>query len=230
MGWWSPTENPDFQIGDGPLDAVAGCLTAVGNLYREELGRPPSIEEMEAILDSALRVWADATNVRNFEEHEVRSVAIQKAARKPRVAYRCGDVFAIPLNGGRYGFGRIYNLDPNWNLVEVLAHVADDAQWTPDVGRAERLLQPVTISPKEVFESGRWPILHHDATFQATDIDSLRYVMGLPGRFKLARVNQLRPIGPISDEEAAKYPAWKFKALAATVADIERALKERDLL
>jgi hypothetical protein len=230
MGWWSSPDNPDVQIGDGPLDAAADFLRVVAARYREELGRNPSVEEVEAVLASALRAWADARTLQNFDEREVAAVTIKTAKRKKRLKYQLGDVFAIPLSDGRYAFGRIYNLDPNWNLIEVFAHVARSPHYTPDAEKSGRLLQPITIAPKDVFETGLWPIVHSDPGFRPADLDSLRYVMGLPGMYKLMKVNQLKPLGPISNAEAAKHPQWKFKPLPGTLADIERALKERKLI
>ena len=230
MGWWTFSDDPALEVGDGVLDAAHDFLKRFEALYRDELGRKPDVEELEAVLTLALSTWADAATVRDFEEREVTGVAVKTAKRRKRIPYRLGDVFAVPLPGGRYGFGRIYNLDPNWNLVEIFACVRDRPEYSPAAAAAGRLLPPIAVSPKDVFENGTWKIVHADPSFAPVDLDALRYAVGLPGFFKLVQVNRLKPLGPLSDAEAAGYPVHDFKPLPGILADITRALKERRLI
>jgi hypothetical protein len=229
MGWWISPPDSANQVGDGALDAAHDFLQRFTALYQDELGRKPTVEELEAVLSLVLRGWADPSTVQNFDEREVTSVAVKTAKRKKRLPYQLGDVFAIPLSEGRYAFGRIYNLDPNWNLVEIFAHVGTGPYYSPEIAKSGRLIPPITVSPREVFENGLWKIVYSDPAFVPADIDSLRYATGLPGMYKLVKVNQLKPLGPLTDEEATKYPLHNFKPLPGTLADIERALKKRKL-
>lgn len=53
MGWWKANGTED-TIGDVPLDALGGAVSAVLAEYQAELGRKPTKREWEAMLCAVL--------------------------------------------------------------------------------------------------------------------------------------------------------------------------------
>lgn len=106
MGWWQERGKLEpLTIGDEPLDAIGEMFKAVLKSYREEVGRPPRLEELEKCLGIALSSrFSELSDV--SEGVELASVSL-KLKRPKRQRITRGDYFGVPLPSGGYGFGRV---------------------------------------------------------------------------------------------------------------------------
>ena len=228
MGWWQLPEADSVHLGDEAFDITYQYLDDLSALYAGAFGRKITVEELRALWSMALQIYGPKV-LNEFEAKEVVSVAIKTAKRKKRQPFKVGDVFAIPLEEGLYGFGRILNLEGSWEVVEIFAYVSRFPRYSPDIVDAGRLLPPVTVDVR-AFEDWKWKVIHSEPGFVSGDLDSLRYVIGLPGHFQVVKVNSYAPLGPISDAEAAKLPHKVFCTLETTVDKIKAALQKRKLI
>ncbi|MGV1110030.1 Imm26 family immunity protein [Xanthomonas translucens] len=99
-----------------------------------------------------------------------------------------GDVFAIPLRGRGYGFGRIIYMDGKWRLAEFFNNFKGDFTYTDDIVESGRIL-PVHNIVTLAIESGEWPVIRREPDFVAKDIDNLLFYKGLRGSRSFLRVN-----------------------------------------
>ena len=174
MGWWE--SDAGLTLGDGPLDELHRSLREVAASYRTALERPPTVAELEQLLTLVLGSLAP-DHVGGLEEKSVTGVAVRtkKAPRKHR--WDVGDVFAIPLPDGSYGFGRaISKLAQRDELcVEYFAHRGELPLAGPDVVERPRLGAVARVSAFDSLESGRWPIIARNPGFRAPDHDEIRF-------------------------------------------------------
>lgn len=91
-----------------------------------------------------------------------------------------GDVFAIPLRGCGYGFGRIIHVDGKWRLAEFFAWFSEEAQYGENVVAAGRVMPVYNIVPMAI-EKGDWPVVMRDADFVPSDLARLVFYKGMPG-------------------------------------------------
>ncbi|GKQ58906.1 hypothetical protein QMTAC487_27660 [Sphaerotilus sp. FB-3] len=120
-----------------------------------------------------------------------------------------GDVLAVPLLDGRFGYVRIINIKDGWDLVEVLALTTPTAVFDDAVRSAPSLYPPVAFALEDVQAGlmkpvGQMPALRFDY------VDLLWYRRGMPGRYTKIRVNQNKSEGLLSDSEAAELPDQEF--------------------
>jgi hypothetical protein len=75
MGWWK-VQGTDDIIGDGPLDVLGQCVSAIVDEYVAEFGRRPTPREWEALLQASL--GADEEEYRPLDPpHLVAAVRLQ---------------------------------------------------------------------------------------------------------------------------------------------------------
>lgn len=96
-----------------------------------------------------------------------------------RTQVKPGDVFAIPLRGKGYGFGRLLYQKGRWKLAEFFGFFSKEPTFTEEILQAGRAL-PVHNIVTLPIESGDWPVLQHCAPSEA-DLDGLRFYRGLKG-------------------------------------------------
>src|SRR4051812_16747465 len=125
MGWYESPQEPGVMLGDEAFDAMYEGLKGVAAAYREGLGRKPTLDEVRALLETELRVAGDDL-VDGLDEIAVKQVSI-KTAKKPKdQPFGVGDVFAVPISGGRFAFGRVMLLDKlEGMLIEVFAKTSN---------------------------------------------------------------------------------------------------------
>src|SRR5262245_43700555 len=110
MGWYESPKAPGVMLGDEAFDAMYAGLAGVAAAYRDGLGRKPTLDEIKTLLEIELSV-AGADLVDGLDERAVKEVAI-KAAKKPKnQPSAVGDMVAIPIEGGRFAFGRVMHED-----------------------------------------------------------------------------------------------------------------------
>ena len=229
MGWWQLPGNKSINLGDEAFEATYEHLETLSVLYQESFQRKITIDELESLLTLSLR-GAAVEFIDNFDERAVESVRIKIAKRKKGQAFKVGDIFVVPLDGGHYAFGRIINLKGSWNLAEIFAFASKTPIWSPAVIEAGQLFEPITIDVNDAFENNKWRIIDHDDHIDKKSLESLRYVMGFPGNFKIMKVNEYAPLGPITDSEAAKWPRMQYTTVETTASVIKKALKQQKLL
>jgi hypothetical protein len=136
--------------------------------------------------------------------------------RAKKQKYAVGDVFSFDLGDGRYGFARIINLKDGWNLAEAFSGTSSAPSLDGDAKDAETLYPPFFFDIRDV-ERGDLPIVGHTPGYASPYLDKLRFVCGTPTRREVIRVNEYRPDGLISEEEAARLPHQKYYALERMV-------------
>jgi hypothetical protein len=229
MGWWSPKGNDNIIVGDEVFDKTYHYLEELAALYRESHGRSMTVDELATILSGALQNHGGPETFEGVDELEVSSVTIKTKKRAKRPRLQVGDVFVIPLEPGRWGFGRIVNLERSWHLVEVFAYVSSEPRYTSAAVAAGRLLPPIPIDTDEAFVegAGRWRVVHSQPGFKLEDLDKLEYATG---NYQILRVNAFVPETPTSLAHAMELPRYKLVLLEDTEEQIRAALRARGLL
>jgi len=228
MGWWSPAGRDGVAVGDEVFDRTYRYLEEVTALYREGVGRAPTVEELATVLTVALQNHGGSETFEGVDELEVSSVAIKTKKRPKRPRLQVGDVFTIPLEAGKWGFGRIVNLEREWDLVEIFAHVSPKPRYTPAAIASGRLLPPIPVDVNEAFieGDGRWRVVHSQPGFRLEDLDKLEYDSGT-GR--IMRVNTFNwEVG--SPGYLAKLPPFVLKGVQGYEEEIKDGLRAHGLL
>jgi hypothetical protein len=107
MGWWE--QGSDIVIGDEPADIVGEMMEKLVDAYKQDLHRKPTVREIEANLMFVLGAHLDEL-ADGVDGYEVSGVAIKLKKEPKRQRMTLGDVFAVPLPSGGYGFGRILRM------------------------------------------------------------------------------------------------------------------------
>lgn len=180
MGWWNAPGNDDIVVGDEVFDKTYHYLEALAGLYEEALGRKMTVDELATVLTIALQNHGGPDTFEGVEELEVSGVTIKTKKRPKRQRIQVGDVFVIPLEPGKWGFGRIVNLGRNWDLVEVFSYVDQEPRYRPAAVSAGRLFQPILMDMDGAFiqGEGRWRIVHSQPGFKLPDLDKLEFATG----------------------------------------------------
>jgi len=113
-----------------------------------------------------------------------------------------GDVFAVPLRGILYGFGRLLYMKDKWRLAEFFAHFDEAPVYKADIVESGRIM-PVHNIVTLPIESGDWPIVKRDPLFICHDIERLTFYRGLKG--SRSSVSPLSNISsPLPESEVPK--------------------------
>lgn len=136
--------------------------------------------------------------------------------RAKKQKYAVGDMFCFDLGDGRYGFARIINLKDGWNLAEAISRTSGTSSVDGDAKDAETLYPPFFFDIRDV-ERGDLAIVSQQPGYVCPYLDKLRFARGRRGRREVIRVNEYRPDGLISEEEAARLPEQSFYALELMV-------------
>ena len=174
MGWWETEDG--LTLGDGPLDELHRSLREVSSSYTQAVERPPSIGELQVLLALVLDSLGP-DQVSGLEERAVTAVAVRTKAGPRKHRYAAGDVFAVPLDDGTFGFGRVVNDDRTKSevVVEFFAHRSHAPLAAPDVVDAGRLGNVQKVYAGSSLENGRWPVLHRTPGYRAPDHDEIRF-------------------------------------------------------
>lgn len=222
MGWYEHSRAPGSMVGDEAQDVTHDFLRQLSELYREQFGRGPTLEEVRLLLETGLRVSGPEL-LADMEDRRVVQ-AVFKTQKKPRdQAFKVGDVFAIPLGGGRVAFGRVMMLDKMRGLlVEVFRKVGRSIEGEPGVTTSGRLFHPILASVAAL-RSWRWIVVASDPDYRLSAEDAaLQFsargprsgwvVVDLPGKI----------VRTIDEEEAGRMePGWIWP-----VDDIEARIRE----
>ena len=78
MGWWNIPDQKDAVIGDAVLDSVRHFLKEFSHEYIEDLGRKPTLLELEYALSLAFKVNVDDEIASGMEELEIKQVVLKR--------------------------------------------------------------------------------------------------------------------------------------------------------
>lgn len=180
MGWYESPKDPGVMLGDEAFDAMYEGLKGVAAAYLEGFGRKPTLEEVRVLFETELSVAADDL-VEDLEERAVKQVTI-KTVKKPKdQRFGVGDVFAIPISGDRFAFGRVMLLDKRHGmLIEVFAKTSESKAFDRSVVESGRLFQPLILSGGDAsLKSWRWTVVRSDPTYTRPD-EPLEFVSPHP--------------------------------------------------
>lgn len=190
MGWWETEDG--LTLGDQPLDELHRSLRKVGTSYAAALGRPPTVAELEHLLALVLDSLTP-DQVGGLEEVVVSGVMVKTRKGRRKQAYEPGDLFALPLPGGGFGFGRVLwkpQPDRGFAVVEVLARRASVPVTSTDVKDEPRLLAPALLGGDITLGRGLWPIFAHEPGFRAPDHDDIRFTFHGIGGGRITDINR----------------------------------------
>lgn len=171
MGWYEHARAPGSMVGDDAQDVTHDFLRRLSDLYRQQFGRGPTLDEVRLLLETGLRVGG-AELLADLEDRRVVQ-AVFKTQKKPRdQAFKVGDVFAIPLGGARVAFGRVMMLDKMRGLlVEVFRSVGRSLEGVPRVVQSGRLFHPILASVAAL-HAGRWIVVASDPDYRLSAEDA----------------------------------------------------------
>lgn len=175
MGWFQTEDG--LTLGDAPLDILHAAVRELAGAYREAVGRPPTLAEVERLIRVVL-AGCTPEHVQDLAGKEVSAVTIKTKKAATKHKWAVGDAFAVPLPDGTFGFGRILTCPTAATaVVELLRHRASVPLAGPDALASGRVFPPVYVHALHTFENGRWPIYGHDPGFRAPDHAELRLVL-----------------------------------------------------
>lgn len=174
MGWWETEDG--LTLGDGPLDELHRSVRDVAATYRNAVERPPTVAELQAVLALVLGSLGP-DEVSGLDELAISAVTLKTKKAPAKRKYATGDVFAVPLDDGTFGFGRIVHADTYKGevYVEFFPYRSATPLAAPDVVDLGRLGNVEKLWAGSSFVNGRWPVLHHTPGYVAPDHDEIRF-------------------------------------------------------
>jgi hypothetical protein len=187
-------------LDDWMMDAAHDEMLRFARLCKLRYGRKPTLEQFRRLLRVALRghgedYFADGKRI------EVADVVFETKKRPAAQRYKEGDVFAIPLEKGRYAFGRIMrgpklNYDPGL-LIEVFRETSETMTYRPSIVASGRLLHPTFENPLMCFKNRRWTVVASDEAHGFAEADrELEFLVPDPPRRSWAAVKPFMPGAP----------------------------------
>jgi hypothetical protein len=182
MGWYESPKQPGVMLGDDAFDAMYDGLKGVAAADLEGFGRKPTLEEVRVLFETELYSAGDDL-VGDLEERTVKQVTI-KTVKKPKdQRYGVGDVFAVPIAGGRFAFGRIMILAKARGMyIEVFRETSDTKALKPSILASGWLFQPLRLSGAcDSLKNWRWTVVRSDPTYKPPpEINDIEFVSPHP--------------------------------------------------
>ncbi|AMC35266.1 Imm26 family immunity protein [Janthinobacterium sp. B9-8] len=228
MGWWNIPDQKDAVIGDAVLDSIRHFLKELSHEYIEDLGRKPTLLELEYALSLAFKVNVDDEIASGMEELEIKQVVLKTAKRPKRFKPVPGDLFAFRYDEQRYGFGRLISKLGMGMIAEIYDYFS--AQPIFDPNYADKwLISPVILNPYGLFEcrsEGEWLIIDKTPNYVVSEkFNDVFFVTGTPGKLQGVRVDNSR--FDISKEEALGHRMYTYYDDAHIKKLITDALKNK---
>jgi hypothetical protein len=146
-------------------------LEEMSRRVESELGHKPSLEDFKSLLEVLLggeleRYFADCETVDLVE-------VVFKTRKKSRAQrYQVGDVFAMPLDDGRYAFGRVLRIKPKFGvLIEVFRETSGRRTYRGSIVMSGRLFESVFVDDLPL-ERRRWVVVHSDPEYRVSENDA----------------------------------------------------------
>jgi hypothetical protein len=176
MGWFESGKAEGVILGDEPLDLTYDFLKQLAETYQEGCKRKPTLEEVRNLLELVL-FSSGEEHISDLDEREVTSITVKTAKKRKNQPYKQGDVLAIPIDGGRFAFGRLMLVSkPNGMLLEVFREVSERKNLRPSIPASGRMFHPVRFLPNlpggiDAIKSWRWTVVASDDGYAMTDQD-----------------------------------------------------------
>jgi hypothetical protein len=176
MGWFESGKAAGVILGDEPLDLTYDFLKQLAQVYQEGCERKPTLEEVRTLLEMVL-INAGEEHVGDLAEREVSAVTIKTAKKRKSQPYKQGDVLAIPIEGGRFAFGRLMLVSKlDGMLIEVFREVSDRKEFRPSIVKSGRLFHPMRFlgnlrAGGDGIKCWRWTVVAPNSDYAMTDED-----------------------------------------------------------
>jgi hypothetical protein len=212
-------------VGDAPLDVLERALREVDQTYVDALGRPPTAEELEHLLDLAV---FGAARTRSISGQIVTGARLLLAPSS-HLDLKPGSFVAIPVTPVGWVFGRVLPSD-DWpgmgTLIAVYQHVSRRLLPGDEIGTAPLLMSPFFLST-DGFDASGWRIVGHKA-LEPDEFVAPTFKEGAEGLGWFVRQgNVSRPASP-EDVRGLEYAA--IRTLNGAQRKIARRLAEIGLL
>jgi len=172
MGWFE-SNTPGAVIGDDALDITYDFLKNLSGTYQKALQRKPTLDELRVLIETELKVCG-SDFLADLEERGVTQVTV-KTGKKPKdQPYKVGDVFAAPVDEGRYAFGRVMMIKKNVGmLVEFFRAASQNKAIGPDVVKSGRLFPPIRMAGgDESLKPWRWVVVDSNPSYELSEEDA----------------------------------------------------------
>jgi hypothetical protein len=233
MGWFESGKAAGVILGDEPLDVAYDSLKQLSEAYQEGCKRKPTLEEIRTIFEMVLKNAGDEY-ISDLDEREITAITIKTAKKPKSQPYRQGDVLAIPIDGGRFAFGRLMLVSkPNGMLLEVFREVSERKEFRPSIVASGRLFHPSRFLPNlraggDGIKSWRWTVVASDDGYSMTDDDWSLEFKGHDHRGGWSAVNMRdNSIRRLTNEEAEGMEPTAFSSPENIEKRIAEELKRR---
>jgi hypothetical protein len=223
MGWYESPKEPGVMLGDEAFDAMYEGLKLVVAAYREGYGRKPTLEEVRVLFETELSV-AGSDLVEDLDERAVKQVTI-KTAKKPKdQPFGVGDVFAVPISGGRFAFGRVMIWEKSRGMyIEVFRETSDTRSLKPSILASGWLFQPLRLAGgSDALKTWRWTVVRSDPSYKLPpEINDIEFVSPHPAGGAWCAVSFkgeiLRIVSPEEKKTMTSGHFWSAKDVEARI-------------
>jgi len=171
MGWFESPQHPGCMLGDDAHDDVHQFLQQLAQTYHEAFARPPTLEEVRLLLETGLRV-SGGEFVADLQERRVESVVFKTKKKRRDQACAVGDIFAIPLGGRAFAFGRVMLMSKAHGcLIEVFRARGTTATFSPSIASSGRRFPPVWSITSHAIAEWRWTVVASEDHYVADPAD-----------------------------------------------------------
>jgi hypothetical protein len=176
MGWFESGKVAGVILGDEPLDLTYEFLKQLADVYQEGCERKPTLEEVRNLLELVL-FSSGEEHISDLDERDVTGITIKTAKKRKSQSFKQGDVLAIPIEGGRFAFGRLMLVSkPRGLLLEVFREISERKVFRPSILASGRMFHPVRFLPTlpdatNAIKSWRWIVVASDDGYAMTEQD-----------------------------------------------------------
>jgi hypothetical protein len=174
-------------------------------------------------------------HISDLDEREVTEVTVKTTKKRKSQPYKEGDILAIPIEGGRFAFGRLMLVSkPDGMLLEVFREISQRKIFRPCIAASGRMFHPVRFLPNlpggvDAIKSWRWIVVASDVGYAMTAQDwALEFKAPDPrGGWSAINIRD-NTYRSLTTEEAASMEDTQFWKPAGVEERIARELKRWD--
>jgi hypothetical protein len=161
MGWWTiDRSGRELVLGDTPFDIIGEAFQQVAQEYQEGWNRKPTLAEVIETIETVLAIGVDSY-LSDGDGIEIISLNAKTKRRRKNQQFQVGDFFTIPLEGGRFSFGRILS-DERYGEMGMLVGIYDKVSkkvLPPRQLKREQFMFPAFYCTDEGWKTWRWKII-----------------------------------------------------------------------
>ncbi len=234
MGWFESGKAAGVILGDEPLDVTYDFLKQLAETYQEGCKRKPTLEEVRTLFELVL-FSSGEEHISDLDEREVTEVTVKTTKKRKSQPYKEGDILAIPIEGGRFAFGRLMLVSkPDGMLLEVFREISQRKIFRPCIAASGRMFHPVRFLPNlpggvDAIKSWRWIVVASDVGYAMTAQDWALEFKAPDPRGGWSAINMRdNTYRSLTTEEAASMEDTQFWKPAGVEERIARELKRWD--